>query len=171
MNSNPASVGSGDCSRRDEARRRTLLGGRSSIHRGASRRDPHCSFSVDSSRPPCEAAHGKRQIDGLTPAEAPISPRDNPECVFYARASAPRIFRTHGVAQRTGNFEGAVAARVVGDDRRGVVLAARDTTADSRRLAGLDRRDWLHLGRGSARIWRMGWHYDDTVMTRRKPIS
>ncbi len=65
----------------------------------------------------------------------------------------------------------AVAARVVGDDRRGVVLAARDTTADSRRLAGLDRRDRLHLGRGSARIWRMGWHCDDTVMTRRKPIS
>jgi len=25
MNSNPASVGSGDCSRRDEARQRTLL--------------------------------------------------------------------------------------------------------------------------------------------------
>ena len=79
--------------------------------------------------------------------------------------------RTHGVAQRTGNFESAVAARVVGDDHRGVVLAARDTTADSRRLAGLDRRGRLHLARGSARIWRMGWRCDDTVMTRRKPIS
>ena len=42
MNSNPASVGSGDCSRRDEAPlAHAALGSRSPIRRGASRRDPH----------------------------------------------------------------------------------------------------------------------------------
>jgi hypothetical protein len=65
------------------------------------------------------------------------------------------------VAQRTVNFDWGVAAGLVGDDRLSIVLAARDTSADSRRLVGLDRRDRLQLA--EAPLAYGGWA--GTVMT------